>query len=340
MISLTVVVPVYNARKYLSRCLDSLLSQCVGFVGKYEILCIDDGSTDGSARILDEYRRLYPDIFRVITQSNRGVAKTRNRGIDEAQGEIVTFCDQDDYLVPNAYRYLLDSFWSADIDVLTFQSVTLDSYKIKTWRENNDPSGIVLYEGKGREVYPQRFFEGVWNHFYRKSFLNQHSLRLPDVQITEDNQFNLDVYMANARVRACSSNVYRYTVNDQQVTTTRQKRRMRQLLPCYVLEYERFNRYISSCSHEELSLKEALMHKRYDRMQPFLSRVLSADLTSVDYLGLRDRLVQIGYFDSLPRGRVGIIVRFVYSSFFLYKMASIMFRTIFIPYVLPRISRN
>ena len=93
----SLIIPVYNAEKTLSRCLDSILSQDFD---DYEVLCIDDGSKDSSLKILEAYARRDSRI-RIICQPNSGPAAARNRGLDNAQGEWILFVDADDYLMAN-----------------------------------------------------------------------------------------------------------------------------------------------------------------------------------------------------------------------------------------------
>lgn len=89
---LSIIVPVYNVEKYLSRCFDSLLRQNLE-VGEYEVICVNDGSPDNSAQILIDYESKYPDVFKVITQDNQGVSVARNRGLAIAKGEWIAFVD-------------------------------------------------------------------------------------------------------------------------------------------------------------------------------------------------------------------------------------------------------
>ncbi|MCD8330764.1 MAG: glycosyltransferase, partial [Lachnospiraceae bacterium] len=101
----SIIVPVYNIKKYLRRCADSLLGQDYE---NLEILFIDDGSTDGSESILDEYQRQDPRV-RVIHQANAGVSASRNRGLDLARSEYIQFADSDDWLPADAMRQLVNA---------------------------------------------------------------------------------------------------------------------------------------------------------------------------------------------------------------------------------------
>ena len=91
--TISVIVPVYNAEKYLSRCMDSILVQTFTC---FELLLVDDGSTDCSGRICDEYAKRDTRI-RVIHKENGGVSSARNLGLDNAKGEWICFCDSDDF---------------------------------------------------------------------------------------------------------------------------------------------------------------------------------------------------------------------------------------------------
>lgn len=94
MLKVSIIVPVYNVEQYLRECLDSLVNQTYKNI---EIICIDDGSTDSSGQILDEYDKQY-DSIRVIHKSNRGLSSARNYGIRAAKGDLIAFVDSDDYI--------------------------------------------------------------------------------------------------------------------------------------------------------------------------------------------------------------------------------------------------
>ena len=101
---LSVIVPVYNVENYLSRCVDSILSQSGVTL---EVLLVDDGSTDASGKICDSYAAR-DDRVKVIHKENGGLSSARNTGLDRASGDYVTFVDSDDYLEPEAYGPMLD----------------------------------------------------------------------------------------------------------------------------------------------------------------------------------------------------------------------------------------
>ena len=114
---ISVVVPVYNVRRYLPACLDSLLQQSYP---NWEALLIDDGSTDGSELICDQYAKADPR-FHVFHKANGGAASAKNLGLDESGGEYITFLDSDDYLEPNAFEITVNTALEQGADVVEFQ---------------------------------------------------------------------------------------------------------------------------------------------------------------------------------------------------------------------------
>ena len=116
---LSFIVPVYNAEKYLRCCLDSLLEQDVP-KEEYEILCINDGSKDGSLHILQEYAEKYENVI-VIDKPNEGVSATRNLGIEKAQGEYIWFIDADDWIARNCLGYIFDIIKKHNVGVVQLQ---------------------------------------------------------------------------------------------------------------------------------------------------------------------------------------------------------------------------
>lgn len=101
---ISVIVPVYNVKSYLSACLDSILNQDFD---SYEIVVVDDGSTDGSGELAEQYASRHTDKIRVLHQENQGLGGARNTGIKDAKGEYVAFIDSDDWIKPN----MLSTLW-------------------------------------------------------------------------------------------------------------------------------------------------------------------------------------------------------------------------------------
>lgn len=150
---ISVIIPVYNMEKYLRRCLDSVLAQDYT---NLEILVVDDGSTDGSWAICQEYARKDARIT-VIHQENGGLSAARNTGLDRATGAYIAFVDSDDYILPNMYSAMLacKNREDADIPVALWQYEKADGTQTVA-REKIDPS---IY-GRHDAIAFERFMAG------------------------------------------------------------------------------------------------------------------------------------------------------------------------------------
>lgn len=118
LLTISIIIPVYNASQFLTECLESVFNQ--GF-GDVEIICVNDGSTDNSLDILKNFP------VKIINQENRGLAAARNVGLKEATGEYVLFLDSDDILTPNALEELYDIAESKNLDLLLFKLINFDN---------------------------------------------------------------------------------------------------------------------------------------------------------------------------------------------------------------------
>lgn len=333
--SLSVIVPVHNAEPYIERCINSLLDQGVE---NLEIICVENGSTDESIRVLRGYESLHPEIIRVFSLTESGASEARNYGIEHSTGDVLAFCDIDDYVIPKAYGYLLDKYWRDDIDLVKYNSVTLDEHMLKKWKETNDVRGDLLFEGNAVDFIKQcgccpTF---VWCHLYSRSFIERHKIRYESIIIGEDLTFNLKVYSARANMLAVSSNIYRYTVSSQQVTRIRQKDKMRRISMGYIKVFEMLVRCKTQIPEIELAMNRQIEVE----MLTCFSRFFSADFDMKDYRFVWKKFQELGIWKLKKTLRYSRCIDIMMSCYPLYKLMSVMFRNVFVPYILPKMSRN
>ena len=177
---LSIIIPVYNVERYLAECLDSCLEQDIPH-DDYEIICVNDGSTDGSAAILERYAGENPNI-QVITQSNNGLSAARNAGLDAARGEYIWFVDSDDFIRKNSLAQLRRVVTEKPVDKLTFGYYAFGNTLSAAEREQADTGTLQ----------PTTTLRGriVCDSLYRRIFLNEHNLRfLPELRFAEDGPF-------------------------------------------------------------------------------------------------------------------------------------------------------
>lgn len=331
---LSIIIPAYNVENCISRCLDSILNQ--DYHISFEIIVVNDGSTDRTQEILESYEKNYPNLFRIISKANGGVPSARNAGMDIAQGEWIWLCDADDYVVANGLSYVIDNFLDEKFDIVTFFSITLDAIALKTFKEPEEIKGKIIFEGTTIGKYQQDPPNFVWNHIYKRSAIG--TLRFQDVTMCEDSVFNLEVYMKNLRLRSTDTNIYRYTVSEGQVSKKRDILTMRKSIKSYKHFFELTKAYGAKSTSPILP---ACLDKMIAiQFTPFISRVLSAKLSTQECKALFDELKEKHIFPIIEIGRFQKVYNFIGEHPYLYPIFSFAYRKAIIPFILPKISRN
>lgn len=217
---LSVVVPIYNVENYLKKCVESLVAQTYKID---EIILVDDGSTDKSGKIADQYAERYEQI-RVIHKKNGGLADARNAGIDAATGEYIAFVDSDDYIECSMYEELLGIMTSKQADII----------KGGVWceKENGEryapyPSGIEkLWDTKGAliELNSYRYFnmsfcDGVFKRsLFEDDGTGRGQLRFPFGKLCEDYYLMHQVIARANSIAYSSKPYYHYIQRDNSIS--------------------------------------------------------------------------------------------------------------------------
>jgi glycosyltransferase involved in cell wall biosynthesis len=204
-----VIVPAYNAEQDMENCLRMLRTQSLDDI---EILCVDDGSTDGTARLIHGAAARDRRV-RALHQANTGVSAARNTGIDKAQGDYVTFVDTDDELLPHA----LERLWQAAQGTSSADIVTADHHTVcpnGTKRTLSCPVEASREDIMGALVRCDGRYNAVWNKLYRRGFLLACGLRMPDgMRVGEDVLFNLCAFFRAERWAHVPEPLYLYRLH-------------------------------------------------------------------------------------------------------------------------------
>lgn len=178
---ITIIVPVYNVEKYIRDCVDSILNQTYTNI---EVILSDDGSTDDSGKICDEYEKKDSRI-RVIHKENEGLAEARNRGIDAANGEYICFVDSDDYIKNTYIEYLIDLISKQKAQMAICPLIRDYNGKIKSPRTMHLNKCLCAKEAFDL-MFLNRMFIGIYacNKLYKKSMF--HNIRFPKGRFFED----------------------------------------------------------------------------------------------------------------------------------------------------------
>ena len=174
-VTLSIIIPVYNVREYLKECLDSVFSQRYQ---DYEVIIVDDGSTDGSGKICDELTA-GKDNCKVIHSENQGLAKARNLGIDHSCGEYLGFVDSDDMIHPQMYEILLQEAKESGVDTITCQYCSFKNaadIAFPDYNDNNVSFRRLISEDVIKNYWTEAFMKiGVpqWGSIYKSSMFKK-----------------------------------------------------------------------------------------------------------------------------------------------------------------------
>lgn len=221
----SVIVPIFNLKKLLPRCINSLLNQKYH---DYEIILVDDGSSDGSGELCDRYENEFPNIVRCIHKNNGGLSSARNAGIISAEGNYVIFPDPDDWVEDNYLSELvkLQELYSADL-VCTGYSIDYDDRREIIGY--NEPTVIMDNERAQESLFIPPCMNGfAWNKLYRLDVIRQNELCfLDDVGTTEDLDFAYRyLKFSNSVVFAPSIASYHYYQREGAATHSRFSKKM------------------------------------------------------------------------------------------------------------------
>lgn len=209
----SIIVPVYNVEKYLNKCIDSILSQTFE---DYELILVDDGSTDSSSQICDEYSRKDNRIT-VVHKKNGGSSSARNAGLDIAKGKYISFIDSDDYIDNRYIEILYRDIFNNKAEISICENIMFKKYVEKIPESINTNINILssknallnLY-GKNRMTYVI-----VWGKMYKKSLFN--NIRFPLNKINEDSFIIYKLYLKSEKIIYNSSKLYFYRQTENSI---------------------------------------------------------------------------------------------------------------------------
>ncbi len=177
------MIPVYNLQDYIGECLDSCLNQDFD---DYEIICVDDGSKDNSAEILDRYAKQYPEKIKVFYKENSGVSATRNKGIEYITGDWVWFVDGDDCIAPNCIKLFAENL-APDDDFVIFDFEKDVNNMLEEIKPEELKSIKLPYEKSFNTFASKSLAGGCWAHWFKKDILIDGNIKFDEgMKYSED----------------------------------------------------------------------------------------------------------------------------------------------------------
>lgn len=226
----SIILPVYNVEKYLRECMESAVNQTLDSV---ELIAVNDGSTDNSLNILEEYREKYN--IKIINQENKGLSEARNSGLRIASGEYVYFLDSDDYIDLEAMEYCYNKCKENDLDIINFDAISFQDENDKEAKldiEEEYDRGHILNSDvyKGEDFYNylisnNAYRQPVWLSMYKTSFLKENNLDFYPGLIHEDELFTKIAYLQSSRIIYVPKQFFHRRVRSNSIMTSKMSRK-------------------------------------------------------------------------------------------------------------------
>ena len=233
MILFSIIVPVYNSEKYLEVCIESIINQTYE---EFELILVNDGSTDESPYICDKYNSS-DDRIRVIHKKNGGVSSARNVGIDESKGQYLIFVDSDDYIEKNLLKEMNIALNKYEIESIV-HTINLQKNNYKKDQKKSENRYIIHNDEIASympEFIKKRYINSPCNKLYSKSLIEKNNIRFNEkISIGEDALFNY-YYFENLKEYIVIDEVlYYYRDNNSSLTNTYDSRKIDILMIGYM----------------------------------------------------------------------------------------------------------
>ncbi len=249
MLKLSVIIPVYNVEEYLRKCLDSVTGPGLkmlesGIKPEYEIIIVDDGATDSSPQIADEYAAAHPGFIRVIHTENGGLGAARNVGIEASEAEYLYFIDSDDYLVEGGMEAILESL-KLDYDICIFDTIAVNI----NGKELKYMPGCEKNEALSLHEFPELLLQSphAWNKIYRRSLYTDNDIRYPSRVWYEDLCTVLKLYCFTDSIVYIPKALHRYLQRKGSILNSGNAERNIEIIPAvdeiirFYKMHDRFN---------------------------------------------------------------------------------------------------
>lgn len=232
MVKLSIIIPVYNVENYLSRCLESILNQTFN---DFEIICVNDGSTDNSLAVLQKFKSNDERII-IIDKKNEGSGVARNVGLSIAKGDYIYFVDGDDWIEDNALDKIVVKADELNTDILIFGGISFYNNKGKNGGYSSDklPKQYLnkVFSSKDIKKDIFKFPSTAWTKLYRREFLLKNNIKFQDIKVGQDQLPFFHSMIKAERIALLPENIYCYRKNRKGSAMTVKKKKS--FSPIYV----------------------------------------------------------------------------------------------------------
>lgn len=252
----SILIPIYNKEKYIERCINSLLAQDLS-PDTYQVILVDDGSTDASAQIAGAYASRHTNIL-LICQENAGPSAARNRALSAATGEYVYFLDADDYIAENVLGQLYEICVANRLNILEFETreVPGEQSSIINRSITNDIRELAFPVTDGVTYIAKNDFKNeAWRYFINRTFLKQSGVEFIKGTLFEDAIFTGSLFLKADRISRANLDIHRYIIVENSIVTSKSRAHNLKFINGMMNAVEKFN---------DLILQMDITHPEYD----------------------------------------------------------------------------
>jgi len=242
---ISVIVPVYNVEKYLSRCLDSLVNQTFK---DYEIIVVNDGSQDNSKKIINEYLKKFPELIKSYTKKNGGLGSARNYGLKKSIGEYIMFVDSDDFVETNMLEKMYSVARKKNSDMVI---CNINDYYEKS---SINKLNYNIYTGNNVFKNPEIILNrpAAWNKLYKRELFNNSDMKFVDNKWYEDLRLTTKLYLECNKISFIKDHLYNYVIRENSIMNNKNISRNYEIIEAFedVISYYREKNLIDKFNDE------------------------------------------------------------------------------------------
>ena len=271
---ISIIIPIYNTEKYLPKCLDSIITQTYT---NWEAILVDDGSTDKSGKICDEYAAK-DKRFNVIHQNNGGVSVARQTGLDNAAGDYIIHCDPDDWIEPTMLENMLNCALSHKVDMVICDTIAhMDNSIITSHHNIKNPIKAKKLQD---EIINLRIHGALWNKLIRRKCIENITFTPSNISYCEDELFLVRLLNKEISIRYLPKGLYHYVHHKNSLSSPSIRR-----ISSRIVVLEELSKIVSS-SNDFFSIKKDIL------IAAFLSK--NFQLLKVTYTEIHKELIYQG----------------------------------------------
>ena len=274
-ISISFCIPLYNAEKYIEACILSIVNQNLD---DYEIICVDDGSSDHSVQILSDLAEKYPAVTVLENESNKGVSFSRNEAIRTARGDFLWFVDSDDLIAPEAPALYLRTACENDSDAVFGNSFVFGGDDLPNLTQFGTDKVSNVEFTSPKQYYPTdqygKISYGIWNGIFRRSSLMEHQCFFrEELKLLEDVTFLFEFGMTGSKVTRIDHLGYYYRMHDDSTIHRDIVGKSRRYFEALKLCLPIFENYVRNCDKKYYDVANAHFTERKIAAAGFLIRI-------------------------------------------------------------------